>query len=533
MNIRDLQPGSYRVVPKEELEYEEEKKNKRKKDLLESSADIANTLFPGKQIGESLVKAGTNAYNLATGGVDKLMKNVSDNRTDVPALIGDYAQAGLSVGSAFVPTSKAVSAGQAYSRARGAATVPNLVDKSTALIKNVGKGAGVGYGLDVTQNLKEGKKDASTLMPGAGTIAGGALPPALGALGKTAGLVGRGISEASGAVTGQNYGGQRALMDAIETGGNKAVVARAAMRNGFTPEQIVDEASSALNTILGRRSGSYQKALGELKGNTQSYDISPILRKLSDELDGFKVDVTPEGLDFSRSPIRFNKEAQQDISQIYETMRDYGTKPGDRTVAELDSLKRAFGDLYSKSGEARKFVTGMTNEVRNVLKEVPGYSKMSDDYSKATEVINDIRKGLSLNDRAAADTAYKKFAQILRNDTDARMQLLKELDDASDGKLIPMVAGELSKTWLPRGLSRLAGGLAAGGAGISQGSIGAVFQALILAGMGTSPRLAGEIINILGVSKRYTKPVAQALNQMILRFEATKGIERAINTPQE
>lgn len=489
-----------------------------KKDLLAKTTNVVNTVFPGKQIGESLVKAGTNIANLATGGREKFMAGLDENRINVPALIGDYTQAGLNLGIGGAAT---------------AAKAPTLLARGASLGKTVAKGAAAGYGLDVTQSLKEGETDASVLTPGLGTAIGAAIPAGLATATGVKNVLGRGISEVSGSLTGQGYGGQKMLIDAIEAGGNRAKIAKAAMRGGFAPEQIKEEADQALNIMYSKRATEYQGSLAKLEGNKQSYDISPIIGKVQKGLDDFKVGVTPAGeLDFSQSPIRFNKKAQQDIMTIFEEMRDFGTRPGDRTVVGLDSLKRAFSDLYTESGEARKFVSDISKEVRTVLNEVPGYKDMSAKYAKSTELINDIRKNLAVGNGKSIDSAYKKMLTVVRADTDTRMQLLRELDEASDGKLLPMVAGELSKTWLPRGLSRyFTGGAAgfgfmgAGGEGVAGTAVlGSVFKAILIAGLSTSPRIAGEVTTALGLSRRYTKPVAKALNSMLLQFQANKAI---------
>lgn len=145
-------------------------------DFLGSAGKVVNSIFPGKQIGESLVKAGTNVANLVTGGRSKYEAGLKDNTVNVPALAGDYAQAGIMLAGSEIPVSKALGP-YASSRMPGADSVPpKLAAKAAALGKNVLKGAGVGYAADVSQNLKEGESgaDLNTYKPGLGTALGAA-----------------------------------------------------------------------------------------------------------------------------------------------------------------------------------------------------------------------------------------------------------------------------------------------------------------------------------------------------------------------
>lgn len=147
---------------------------KPKKDLLGTATDVATTLFPGtKQIGESLVSAGTNVANLATGGVKKFQQGLPENTVDVPKLIGGYGQAAITAGSSGIPIAKP--AQLAATSGRGAAVYSATQGaKNIALAKNVGGGAALGYASDVTGSLKDGESAQGVVTPGLGTALGAA-----------------------------------------------------------------------------------------------------------------------------------------------------------------------------------------------------------------------------------------------------------------------------------------------------------------------------------------------------------------------
>lgn len=512
LNVKNLNPDEYEIVSSPAI---------KKLSKTERAGNAISKIFPGKELGNAL---GTSLSGISQAVKQRSMKPLyeagQENAKNYGKVAGDTGQ----IVANLLPLGGMQSL-------KGL----NLGQKALGFTKNIAKGALGGYGIDVTQKLKEGETGAKVLKPGSGTAIGASIPAGMNIATGAKNLIGRGVSEVSGALTGQGYGGQKLLLEAIERGGNSKKLAQAALRGKVSGEQIKEEADAALGAIFNKRSAQYQKSLQGLMSDKQTYDISPVTNKLKENLADFKVKATPEGLDFSQSPIRFNKKAQQDIATIYEEMKTFGTKPGDRTVVGLDSLKRAFGDLYTESGEARKFVTSMKQEVRSLLSRAPGYDKMSDEYAKSTDLIKDIQRDLSIGDKKSINAAWGKFRTILRNNNEARADLLRELDAASGGTLLPQIAGELARPMLPRGLTSLLPGGSAVGAGLGSGGeavMGGILKALVIGGASVSPRLAGEVINILGLSRKYTKPVAKALNSMLLQFQATKAIKSQVDENQ-
>lgn len=125
-----------------------------------------NRFLPGKEIGKSLVQAGGNIANLVTGGRKKFESGLAGNerwggKVDVPALIGDYAQAA----SAIAPIG-------------GAKTATTGAFRGASLAKGVLQGAAGGYVYDVGENLKGGRRGIDIAKPGFGTAVGAAVPVA-------------------------------------------------------------------------------------------------------------------------------------------------------------------------------------------------------------------------------------------------------------------------------------------------------------------------------------------------------------------
>jgi hypothetical protein len=398
---------------------------------------------------------------------------------------------------------------------------------------NIAVGAAGGFLADVSQKATEGVTDRNELLtPGLGTAIGGAIPavaPVTKGVGKLV-TEGLGVSTGVGSKTLSEFG------SAILAGGKQADEAVKALRGVTTPEEIVNNARGALAKVIEQRNNSYVEALSNLKSSEVNLDISPIIKTLDDNLERFNIKPTVQDgvtvLDFSRSPLRFNKQAQQEINTIFEEMKSFGTQQGDRTVIGVDSLKRAFGDLFSDSSEARAFVQSMRNSTREILDQVPGYNEMADNYANSTDFIREIQKGLSLGDKASIDTGFRKLTTTLRTNNEFREQLLKELEAASGATLIPQIAGQQLSEVLPRGLIRTVGGVAGAGGLLSGVGILPMVQAALV----TSPRLIGEIINALGFTARQVKKVLPAITPAGFKFPGDvifdelkgTGVEKAV-----
>lgn len=364
----------------------------------------------------------------------------------------------------------------------------------------IAAGAATGYATDVASNLANNSK--KPFSPGFGTVLG-ALIPGGGTAGKAAGRI---AGESLGVTTGAGYGAIKQAFTAAEAGGKQAKEYVDALRGNTSPEQIVNEARGALQDILTQRRTAYQTQLEKIAADKTSLDVSPIITTLQDQLTKFKIAVKNGVLDFSQSAIRFDKEAQKDVQTIYEEMKTYGTQKGDRTAVGVDSLKQALQDLYSKSSNVRSLVQSVAKSTRKVLAQVPGYDKLAGDYASKTELIADIQKALSLGDKSAVDTAFRKLVSALRLNNDFRKEMIAELDKASGGALSSKIAGQQMSEVLPRGIMRPLEGMTALGAAAS----GYLLPLLKFAAV-ASPRVVGEIINALGISSRAAKAALQAI----------------------
>ena len=448
--------------------------------LMQKAGSVIDSIFGGGKIGEAI---GTGiGYAMASPEEKKFYD------TSIPSA-GELAGSALQSASLFTPVGRVAGA-------IGTGLTKAGLGLGAKTIGNIGAGAVAGEAFDVASNLQQGKTGLDVVKPGLGTAIGGGIP-----------LVGpavRGVTrlgaESLGVSTGAGYGAIKELFNASAKGGQVKKTAIEALRGQIAPEQIVNEAKGALDQIKQSRTSAYTTSLAQLKENKQSFDISPVIKSVKDNLNKFGVHIGQDGvLDFSRSPIRFDSTAQKDITDVVETMKSFGSQAEDRTVIGLDSLKRAFSDKFSPSSSVRSFVTDVSSSVRDVLKQVPGYDDMATNYAEKTKTINAIQKDLSLGNKVGIDSAFKKLTTVLRTNNEERKVLVEELNAISGGKLVPMIAGQQMSELLPRGIARQIEGFGALGSVVAGFGLPLLKLALV-----ASPRVVGEVVNALGIGKRAT-----------------------------
>jgi hypothetical protein len=307
--------------------------------------------------------------------------------------------------------------------------------------------------------------------------------------------IGRVTGEGLGITTGAGYG---AIKEAFE---NPTEAYTKALRGETSGEDVVNAAKESLSAIKQSRHDEYTQRLETLKQVKEQLDVSPIHKEISNQLERFNISVKEDGtLDFGRSAIRFDKKAQGDINNIYEEMKKFGTVKGDRTVIGVDSLKRSFQDLYSESSNVRAFVQAVSKKTREVLSGVKGYDEMAADYSKKTQQIDEITKGLSLGNKVSVDTSIRKMTSIFRQNNEFRKDLLEQLEQVGGKDLSGMVAGYQLNPITPRGLfgkfEEIGGGIKI----LSNPSM--ILHPQIIAAMAAaSPRVMGEFLRGIGLTK--------------------------------
>lgn len=471
-----------------------------KKPLIERVAGGLDSVFGGGKIGEFIgTKIAKNSKSGQELAQQEQSGQVPEGTTDETFKTPSALQIGgdvLKVGTTFMPVGRSASA---VTKVAG-----KVLPKATAkFVGNVGTGAATGAMLDVAENLR----DEKPLELGTGTVVGAAIP-AIGPLLKGAGIIGR---EALGMTTGTSRKTLEEFQGAIARGGESAKAATQAMRGKISADDIVTEAGDALDQIIKQRGDEYSSRLATLKTSTKTFEKTPIIEKFNKMLDDFGVTFTEKGIpDFTRSP-GLNRY-KTDLVEMSKIIDSWGTKEGDLTLVGMDKLKQAIGDFRRGTPDSKKFdafVTALSNDIKGLLKNEPGYLDMLKGYESSSNLIKEIRKGLSLTDKAQVDTSFKKLISVFRTNNDIRERLVQELDDISGGTLIPKIAGGQLSELTPRGLIGKLGLGGAGGVAITGGTGLIPLLGYMLT---ASPRFIGELSRVLGLGQKGI----QALKKILL-----------------
>ena len=323
------------------------------------------------------------------------------------------------------------------------------------------------------------------------SLMGRALPP----IGKAVGVVGGGTT---GFTTGA---GKESVLKAYQSGRQGVSEFADAMRGNVTGDELRATAKSSLQAIKDDRAADYQARLASVTGNSTILDAKPVRDRVVQLKKMYNIKDNPDGtLDFSRSTL--DRNAVGDVEHIIGTVDSWGTQAGDLTPVGMDILKRKLDDFYSESKNSRGFVTSLKNVVKDtIVKQVPEYGTMMENYAKSTSQINEIEGALSLGTRSGADTGIRKLLTALKDNNEFRGSLIKVLDEANNGELAAKIAGYNLSSFTPTNFI---------GKGMEVGAITSIFAGvspkIAIALSMASPRLVGEFAYKLGgVVKQYEK----------------------------
>lgn len=466
--------------------------------ILETLSTTLDAVFGGKKIGEAI------GAQIARQTVPKEQKEFIDT-PEAKEVVADVARAGL----IFTPIGRIAS---------GVAKIANPFTGRAIgkLAGNISAGGVTGLGFDIAESVRN-REEFKPI----GAVLGGGIP--LGGAGLKQGIRAFGIlnRELAGVSTGAGGESVQQLFNASRQGGKSAKAALDSLRGKISEDVIVNDARIGLENVINRRNQQFKVRFKEIINNKQNLDVSPINRKVDEMLKDFRIKKTAEGvLDFSQSPLKFNKSAQTEIQTIVDEMTDFGLQKGDRTPEGVDTLKRALDDIYSESSQARAFTAAIRNTTRKVLSKVDKYDVMEKEYEEATRFIKELAKSLSLKDQTATETAFKKLTSSLRVNNEIRAEFLKQLDQESGRFISAQIAGQQLNELLPRGILRAFG---VAGAGIATLFGGTGLLPFLQAAALTSPRAIGEITRVLGIGARQTDKIIQALQKTLPKGQRTPG----------
>lgn len=407
-------------------------------------------------------------------------------------------------------------AGGVLARGIGAVS-PGATGLATAL--RSGGMAGPGLASRIAGGTATGAASAGMINPedtGTGALIGGALPIA-GALARGAVSAGRNVL---GATTGVGDEALRAAYSAGRTGGTTAQALRENMRGKSSMLDVLDDARANLETIRQARSAAYRQNMASVNAVAKPLDMAPIEQSVNNAVQNFTFKGQAKNPQVA--------QALQSVSDEVAAWRQLD--PADfHTPEGLDALKQRIGaireSLPIEARSSRAAVDGVYNSIkRQIESEAPEYAQAMRDYTQASDLIDEITRSLSLNDRATADTAMRKLQSVMRNNVNtnygARAAAMQALEQQGGRELAPALAGQSLNEWMPRGIQRATGALGTIGAG----SLGGIPAAAGMAAL-SSPRLMGEAAYLAGTGSRVGDPLIQALRSGAYRAAPVLGAQ--------
>lgn len=429
---------------------------------------------------------------------------------------------GEQIAEFFIPGSRAIKLGSAASNAvKGSKIVKGLTKLGTTAVTEAGLAGG-------QTAIQKGKVDKEV---GQASILGGVFP--VGAKVISKGF--KGVAKLGGESIGKMTGTQGDVIKEVFNNPNVIKYTREASKDiGSFSNEVLYEAKEALRKISNVQSKDYQKSLAKIKLNSTQLDsITREARdKTLDLLDQYDIRITPPStssvgkklneLDFSKSVIVKGRDVVE--RAINETM-----SWTDSTPAGLDKLKKRLGYYVDQVSSvdtkvARNIILSLKETFDTALKKnVKGYEQMTSAYRNSEMLIDDINRTFSLGNNKMRETALKKIMTSLRENNEHRKELLSILGEAGGKDLQAKVAGVQLAPLAPRGLSGVLTPTIGGAAAILSP---ANIPSLLAIGLLSSPRIAGELVNLLGqvnrsmiVTNKFSPQLQRAIRELIIKAQ--------------
>ena len=345
-------------------------------------------------------------------------------------------------------------------------------------------GAGTGYALTPDQ---ENRQQGATF----GAI-GGAGGELIRPIAKAGGNL---VSEVVGNLSGVGSQAYKTAYNAAVEGGDKLKALASNLRKQAPMENVVDDALLGLTNMGKTLQNQYRSGMVNVKNDKTVLDFAGIDKALSDaqSLGVFKGKVT-------------NQSIVDEVNKVKAIVDDWKAQnPKDfHTPEGMDELKKTIGIELEKipfeEKTLRKAVGGIYSSVRDeIKKQAPVYDEVMKKYSEGLDYASELKKSLSLNNKASIDTSLRKLQSVMRNDVNTnygnRVNYAEMLEQASEKPIMAQLAGQSLSTFTPRGMQKVLPSVTGAGAY-------ALDPMLLAALPAQSPRLMGEATILAGKASR-------------------------------
>jgi hypothetical protein len=324
-----------------------------------------------------------------------------------------------------------------------------------------------------------------------------------GAVGGAAGELIRPIAKATGNLTSEIIGnlsgvGSQAYKTAYNAavqGGDKLKALASNLRKQDPMENVVNDAVLGLTNMGKNLQNQYRSGMVNIKNDKTVLDFTGIDKAINNaqNLGTYKGTVT-------------NQDIVDQVSKVRTFVDDWKSKnPADfHTPEGMDELKKAVGGMLEKipfnESEVRKAVGGVYSSIKDeIKKQAPVYEEVMKKYSEGLDYASELKKSLSIGNKASVDTSLRKLQSVMRDNVNTnygnRVNYAEMLEQASGKPIMAQLAGQALSSPTPRGLQRLLPSVTGAGAFTLDPMLLATLPA-------QSPRLMGEATILAGKASR-------------------------------
>lgn len=312
------------------------------------------------------------------------------------------------------------------------------------------------------------------------------------------------LPKIAGATTGV---GEEALKQAFVSGaqgGAKGKAFAEAMRGQSSMDDVLSSAKQAITKMGQDKQAAYRSGMANVKNDKTVLSFNDIDSAINDAM----------SLATYKGQVK-NPEAAKAVQEISNRVQQWrNLDPAQfHTPEGVDALKQSISGVIEslpfEQKTARLAAGKIYDSVKQTIsKQAPEYSKVMKDYSEASDLINEVQKGLIGGNKATADTSLRKLQSLMRNNVNTsygyRGELAKQLEQAGGQDIMAPLAGQALNEWTPRGIQRATAGT---------GTVGLAYlgNPIAAAGMAatSSPRLMGEAL--YGAGKLSNSRLAELL----------------------
>jgi len=292
---------------------------------------------------------------------------------------------------------------------------------------------------------------------------------------------------------------------------------RGAQSGRITGGEIVRESRDAVHDVYTQMQQDFSNSMAQVTAQNKNLNLnlSRVMNKFDDILTqrGIQRRTTATGdefLDFNRTRFSHDEGAKTDLRKVDEILKTALDDPTYYSTPEgMHTLKQqlyAHMKTFERDTKTRSIADGVWKEIRQELGDkVPGYNEMNKKFQTTTDLLEEMEKAVTGNDKTSINTTLQKLHTMMKEDMDFRRMIVSDIEARSGKDIKALVAGYMTRGYMPQ---TYIGKQVGYGSAFGIGSLGAYTQnpGVLLIGLsGTalaSPKIMSKIMRTLANTQK-------------------------------